>query len=555
MNASSENLVAAIERRTESARRRVLLRSAASTFQGQMVLVAIGSAFLSLAVTRQSLWIDEALTAFCAAYPSARSLMHALIWDNGGSGQMPGYLIYMHFWVKLFGQNEIALRFANLPFAVLLLCSLSWVSTVLLKRPCAWLIVALSPFMWVYMNEARPYIALMAISSVMAAAILAYCMGGDKYARVAPWIAMASFTAALTFHMLAAFLGVTVLLFLVLSVKVRWKCFLSDWSRPALIFVPLVSAIVTYYVWTIMRGAGPAQRGEAGLKTISFVLYEFLGFDGLGPPRNDLRATRGSGLSLYLPTLALGCVALAFLLFVVTFARRQKVDRDFALSVSVGFMVAIVAYKVEHFRFVGRHLAVFYPFFVLALLMNSKIALLSRKWVVWAWVMLAVAWAVSDLRMVLLPIYAKDDYRGAAAVAIERSRTSGETILWAADEIAAYFYGLRAEEYFVRNTRTDPRLTSGNVDWDVADRAVPAKNWSFKEACAYLGKSRGTLILALGTKPDLFDQSGTWAGLVREPYIHAVLIDKRNSFDIYELSPTKKPFGQLCVSAKPEISP
>jgi hypothetical protein len=176
MNTQAEGLETISEEPDHAPRQMLPLSGTGSRDRGQIAFVVLGSALLMLAITRQSLWIDEAWTAWFAGHASMRSLLHVLMLAPGGDEQFPGYLIYMHAWVSLFGRSEIALRSSNLPFAVLFLFSLSWISTVLLKRPYAWLIVTLSPFLWFYMNEARPYVGLMASSSVVAAAVLTYCV-------------------------------------------------------------------------------------------------------------------------------------------------------------------------------------------------------------------------------------------------------------------------------------------------------------------------------------------------------------------------------------------
>jgi branched-subunit amino acid transport protein AzlD len=338
--------------------------------------------------------------------------------------------------------------------------------------------------------------------------------------------------------MLAAFLGATLLLFLAVSMKERWGHLVSDWRRPVLTFFPVIALIGAYYAWTLIRGAG-SDRSESGLKNIAFVIYEFCGFAGLGPPRNDLRATGGTGLLAYWPMLVLGCAALLSILAVIIIAPHRKLDRDFALSVAVGLVIAILACKAAHFRFLGRHLTAFYPFILIALLMNTQVLdKLRRRWtVVGAFTLLAVAWAVSDARM-LLPIYGKEDYRGAAAVALERAKPSGKTILWAANGVAAYYYGLKGDERFYRNLFGKP-LTSEPIDWPVSERVLLASNWTSAEVCSYAKGSAGSFILVLGSRPDAYDQNGAWAWLIRQPEAHAIRIATRTSFEIYELSPDK----------------
>src|SRR5215475_9547200 len=61
----------------------------------------------SLAITHQSLWMDEGYTAWFAAHSSLSSFFSGLM--GGASGtkgdpQMVLYLVYMWSWVKGFGQ-------------------------------------------------------------------------------------------------------------------------------------------------------------------------------------------------------------------------------------------------------------------------------------------------------------------------------------------------------------------------------------------------------------------------------------------------------------------
>jgi hypothetical protein len=545
MNASFGNLATNVDHQHNTPKT-ASLWDIASTARAQVALVALGSAVLALAITRQSLWIDEAWTAWFAAQTSTGSLLRDLMWARGSDSQMPGYVLYMHAWVTLFGRTEIMLRFSNLPFAVVLLSSLSWISTVLLKRPFAWLIIAVSPFLWFYMNEARPYMMLMAGSGVVAAAVLAYSMEPCEYPRVAPWVAMASFTATLACYMLAGFIGATVLLLLFFSIRQWWPRLVSDWRGPVLVFLPFIAAITSYYAWTVVRGAGGA-RGIAGLRNVAFVIYEFCGFDGLGPPRNELRASGGSGLFAYGPTLVLGFAALGSVLALITIAPRRKIDRDFAASVAIGFAIAVLACRMAHFRFLGRHFAAFYPFALIALLMNTDtLSKRGRRWIVaGAFALLAGMWAVSDARL-LLPSYGKEDYRSAAGFAIERARSDDGAILWAADWAAAYYYGLKLDQPADGNL-PGKSATPPPVDWPVSERALFASNWTSAEVCRYADTSRVPIILVLGDKPDIFDQDHSWERLIREPEAHAVRIAAPNGFDTYEFPPKEGHSINACV--------
>ena len=140
-------------------------------------------ALLGLAITHQSLWMDEGSTVWFASHQGIASFFSSLVGSRGAPGdpQMLFYLLYMWGWIKMWGTSEVALRAANIPFAVLLLVTMRWASLRLFARSNAWLLLCLSPFVWFYMNEARPYIAVMSFSTLAVVAMLAYLMGPANY--------------------------------------------------------------------------------------------------------------------------------------------------------------------------------------------------------------------------------------------------------------------------------------------------------------------------------------------------------------------------------------
>src|SRR5215475_10334783 len=74
---------------------------------------------LALAITRQSLWIDEGFTVWFASHSDLHSFFKALIGSRGAPGdpQFILYLLHMWGWIKLFGAGELSVRAANIPFA------------------------------------------------------------------------------------------------------------------------------------------------------------------------------------------------------------------------------------------------------------------------------------------------------------------------------------------------------------------------------------------------------------------------------------------------------
>ena len=170
------------------------------------ILCLISTGIFFLGISNQSLWIDEAWTAFFASQHNIADLITALKKLNAPDIQTPLYLVYTQGWGKLFGTTEYALRLSNLPFGIILAIALGWTSRVGFGRQYLWVGFCFSPFIWFYMNEARPYMALMAFGALSVGAVIVYFENPNKYAKYAPWLTLSSLLIACGFHMLAAFL-------------------------------------------------------------------------------------------------------------------------------------------------------------------------------------------------------------------------------------------------------------------------------------------------------------------------------------------------------------
>jgi hypothetical protein len=513
------------------------LSVAISSASLQVALVLATSLLLGIAVTRQSLWIDEAFSAWFASYSTVPSMMKALLRTTGSDSQMPLYYVYLHGWVRVFGRGELALRLSNLPCAVVLLTSISWVSSVLLKRPYVWCVFGLSPFLWQYMNEARPYVAIMMASGVLAAAVLAYCLEPEKYGRLGPFIATGTFTCAFGLHMLFAFLAPWTLAILALRNRRDFRRVLRDWRWPALVFSPLLAMVSGYYAWRVALGAG-GTRVTTGFKNIVFVLYEFCGFSGLGPPRNELRASTGGGLFAYWPWLALGSLPIILILFVALYSKRHRLAPAYLLASGLSFVLAAIACEVAHFRFVGRHFAMYYPLLFVVALMTTRPrqGKPSTTLAIFAFLAQTLAWTVSDARMIGIPQYGKDDYRGAVSTAITQARLKQAQILWAADGRAAYFYGLKGVELERDGPLTTQAYWREPVSWTVHQDALLVENWKQDQVCRYMLRRTVSVILVLG-KADLFDQAAGWSSFLGRPDVQRSAIAAPLTFSIFEIGP------------------
>lgn len=411
------------------------------------LLVVLGTCLLALGVSGESLWIDEGYSAKLAMQPTLSAWATTLNSILGSEPQMPGYQLYLWGWSHVFGLSEWALRLANLPWAFLFVAALAWGSERLLQVRRVWLIVCLSPFLWFYMNEARPYAMMIGLSMATTVAVLAYAQDPSRY-RLAPWWTVFCLLVLWSVHMLAINLLPSLLVLLYLWRPVPRERMVRQWAAPVLVSLPLYLALALYYVHTVASGKG-GKIETPGIANLGFALYEFLGFGGLGPPRANLRLHPSLHTMLpYLPTLAFGLLACAMLVLAALQESRTDADRRTFKALSISFAVGIgttfgLAYAV-HLNLLGRHLAVFPP--LLAFLLLVRLPRSSdpriRRITVSALLMLGLAWSASDFKQRMLPTYHKDDYRSATTLA-EHALANGEPVLWIADRETAMYYGLQ----------------------------------------------------------------------------------------------------------------
>lgn len=504
----------------------------------QVVLGLLFPALLGLAITRQSLWMDEGFTAWFASHESFASFFSTLMGSKEAPGdpQMLFYLLYMWGWVKVWGASEIALRAANIPFAILLVGTIRWASRTLFRRADAWMLLCLSPFMWFYMNEARPYVAVMAFAAAALVAALAYLMHPADYRVLAPWFCLTALLLACGSHILGLFLVPSLV---ALAVVITWnqpavrRNLLRDWSPASLSLLPVFLALGAFFLWTSRFGVN-MKRAEPGIANLAFVLYEFSGFAGLGPPRNELRENPHVHILIaYWPWLLIGIAATLAVAYVLLRTSPDRIARGLVISLLTGLSIASIVSKVAHFQLLGRHAAVFFPMLFILLLAWTKDAAHSsgtRYLGAAALTALAVAWGISDLRLVLLPQYEKESYRAASSISVARADQSGGEILWAADTHTAYYYGVRV---------TSPYPDAGSVTadtysrlaWPVRGQAIDAGNWTIEQATAYVDHRNAPLILVL-SRPDLYDEKRGWRALVEKQ--RPAVVGVMNEFQIFE---------------------
>jgi hypothetical protein len=491
-----------------------------------------------LAVTRQSIWMDEGYTVWFAAHQKFSSFFPALIGAPGSTGdpQMLFYLTYMWGWTKIFGYSELALRAANIPFFIILLVAVSWATRKLAGAANLWIVVCLSPFVWFYLNDARPYVALMAFAAGAIVSLMAYLLDPAKYRKTAPWICLISLLFAWGTHILAAFL-VPALVVLVVAAAMETPelktVLLRDWLQPVAFIAPFFLALGGFYAWASSHGVNK-EIGDPGTLNLGFIFYEFLGFAGLGTPRLELRENPiVQTLAPYAALLILGALPLIALCFFLVRNRPPRLVLPLLASLVAGIAIALGVSKFEHFQVLGRHVAVFAPLLLITILywVGQQVSQTGRTAAIAALSGIVLMWAISDLRLVSMPKYEKDDVREAARIAATASN-NGARVLWVADTYAAEYYGVTA----LRSDRPTKSVMENELGRPVSVEAIDGQNWNSDVAGKFIDSSASPVVLVV-SRPDLFDKQGVWRTLVEQR--HASEIASLPAFSIYEFQPAK----------------
>ena len=473
------------------------------------VILAVLAASLMVggfAISSQSYWIDEALSLIVAMSSSPAEAWKHMQAVSGSTLQMPLYQVYLYGWHKIFGSGEWAMRASNLPW--FLLAQLAFL-VLLRHKPrlalLACLLAAISPILWMYLDETRPYLMQYAAACWLAAAVVRFSSPLHAPPDSPPASVHQSDDTRHSLLLLLALSGAIVILFASSLLGIIWagaygmailwllRTRAGD-LNPAkrrnwligLGAVALLIVFAVYYAFTWSDAARGYHRG-ASLLSLPFIAYQLLGFSGFGPGKLQIRVepvrTVIEGLPALLP-LAISLLALAGFAAIKTHRQHKNSAARAAWSIALGLpTLAIFAgmFLFDH-RPLPWHFLPALPALILVLAVLVKMAL-EQKSLLWRAVaiLLPLLWLGSALRLRWHPAHAKDDYRAAAAIAAAALRDNKE-VWWAADPAAAYIY-----------------LTP------VAREEVPGRAWAMQAPSwdAIRFKFRPRLIVI--SKPDIYD--------------------------------------------------
>jgi len=462
------------------------------------LVVAIG------APTNQSFWIDEAHTVWTASQPTLADWWTELLAERGSDLQMPLYMLYAWAWEKALGSGEWWMRAANAPWLMLGLLALAR------GRAALFATALISPFVWYYAGEARPYAMQIGAGLLVFAALdrLYGSMGrtlsrDDRVwgAALACGLVLLSGSSMVGMYWAGAAVCVGLTIFPKRDIR---RLVFGLWPLSIATTIAL-AGFAAYYLWTLKSGAGAYAGSPTGLRNLLFIGYELLGFSGLGPGRLEIRASGLASFADYLMPLAVYGSLLVALFWVtgrtVLRSGPRRVLVGAGLVVGVAALVLLATGHLRHIRLLGRHFA---PLLAVALwpVAEGLSALWRRRRSSFRAVVVASV-ALSLLSSILLriaPRHARDAYRESATTAV-MALERDEIVWWSADLIGGRLYG----------------VPLGGATPEIAGEARPMVN------CDRSNLDRAPKPdLVIASKPDLYDANGELAEyLARNHYFVA----------------------------------
>ena len=220
----------------------------------------------------QSLWLDEAASAYWTAVP----LPHLFL-DTADNLHVPGYFLLLRGWVALGGMSPFSLRYFSLLSGLLLIPTAFWFARHFLhsrrSASLAALLAAFSPAHIYFSQETRMY----AVLPVLFLFMLALVLNLWREPRRTRWALLAALELfALYLHLFSGLmlLAINLLLGLAFWQRHRTLPFLTAWLGSQLLVV-LALAPWLWFTWH-SGGALPANLGDTSGGMATFRLGSYL---------------------------------------------------------------------------------------------------------------------------------------------------------------------------------------------------------------------------------------------------------------------------------------
>ncbi len=480
------------------------------------IIILIIIVLLNL-ISNFSLWIDEAYTAYFSSLRNLNDLFKELNNWKGSEAQMPGFIILIWIWEKFFGHTEFVLRAFNLVFVIPLFIAIFYDETTIKNKFLFSFLVLINPFFVYNLNEARYTIPVFAIATILILLINKWDKNKKYKILISALIILGS-----SINMLFAVFLILLMFYDILgslNQGNKYKVLIKKWSNIGLYTLVPLLLIGYYYIKTLQNGAGGVKR-IPGFSNLLFVIYEFFGFLGLGPSRNELREIKLNFNLSEFALVLLFAIILAFIFAYVIFNIKkikstEKINIKVAIIIFLlGLVLFYVLAKFAKFQFWGRHLSFLLPFLLL-IIKDILILIKNYSKNIFAIFISAIIifWLISSYNLRFNYNYQKDDYKGAIEYILNKN--SNKLIFYSADPVVGAYYGLAFDSLKIPGT------------WKKIKKAL-----MFETINATILPIRHKAIIIYANKKDLFDKDLSKINYIKENNFREIY--KNKDFIIYE---------------------
>ncbi len=427
-----------------------------SSYRSKLILLVLCALLMSaLAINSGSIWDDEGYRSFFALNGDLGNML-----AYGGRDKQFAFVFYEWLWVAVFPHSEIGMRAMNIPF---LLLGVVYLARMLHNRgmsPLWALVLVLHPMVWYYTNEVSPYIIMMTAS-------LGLCFHAFFAKKPESWgniTAMnACFLLGYACHFIFGFayfiIAAGVLLRAVRRQPVAWGRYLAVFAAFCLCYLPL-----TWWYWIHMEDGQNYGWSHPGVANIAYTVYSFLGMQGMGLSRLDIRAGEWLWhiapkmlvqMLVLLSVFSCGTAALV-LLNLRTFLRLLK--QRWVAALGICALVFYAGAFIKYFQFWERHVImllvlplVLIPQFGHALLQQAPS--LRRRVSLGLFILLGLCWMFSCVNIAFGSYYRKDNFRGVAEYLRDNGYAENGVPVLAQGNRFVYFYYENIFPYQLPNDR------------------------------------------------------------------------------------------------------
>ena len=370
----------------------------------KILLVFIIMIISVVSITCGSLWGDE----ICRVEAPISGDIIETIKVSLGYAQ-PGYMMYIFLWSKIFGSTEFILRCSNLPFVII---SIYYVFNVIKANKWPdWFSILFfcHPMFIYYMDEATPYIIVYALA--LAFIFHIYFVGEAFNTKKNIININLIYLLGVFIHFMFGFIIILYFIKCLIEMKINNKNIIKNHILILILFcVGYLPLGILYAKFLI----GTYTATNSIIKSIMYIIYNFIGMQGIGLSRNDLRAGNFENINImHIIMLFIFSLVLLSILIIShkTILKYVKDNPDIVIGCIVFFIVILTVAKIVSMGLWDRHCMTVFPLFVIFLCGISSELVKTNHWsfLLYAYVVLLI---ISSFNIRFNYYYSCDDIKG-----------------------------------------------------------------------------------------------------------------------------------------------